>query len=289
MMIPGITHFSNENLINELQQRKGLIPVSINLEQQTLTWLDVGGYHFYEGFFRKSIQVLSVLKKELVSFTTDLSILEDDRIADDFIYPSGFIFHAGHCRSTALAKSLARSRTNLVLSEATPLSQILSLFDPVSTFTDNSRTDRNTSIYRNLVLALCRHRVETHANVFIKFTSHNIHFFDLIHAAFPDVPAIFLSRDAVEIASSFRKQPPGWLKEGDDLEKIVSGFLNRAQRITPEKLRLVDHLAITPEKLTQVLDHFKVYPSETEMDIMKSQFNYDSKVEFNRKKFVKYQ
>ena len=282
MMISEVTHLSNEDLINELQQRKGLIPVSINLEAQIVTWLDIGCYHFYEGFFRKSVQILSMLQKELVSFTTALNILEDDRITGDFIYPSGFIFHAGHCRSTALAKSLARSRENLVLSEATPLSQILPLFN--STTADPARSER---IYRNLVLALCRYRIETHKHAFIKFTSHNIHFFDLIHAAFPDVPAIFLSRNPAEIVSSFRKAPPGWLKDGDDLEEIVSGFLARAKSITPEQLRSVDHLEIVPEKLNQVLDYFKVYPGIAELDLMKSQFDYDSKVEFNRKKFMK--
>jgi hypothetical protein len=279
MIIPEITHLSNEDLINELQQRKGLMPVSINLEEELVTWLDVGSYHFYEGFFRKSIQILSLLQKEMVSFTTELNILEDDRVTGDHIYPSGFIFHAGHCRSTALAKSLARSRENLVLSEVAPLSQVLPLF---KTYTASSKR-----IYRNLVLVLCRHRIETHSHAFIKFTSHNIHFFDLIHATFPDVPAIFLSRNPAEIVSSFRKAPPGWLKDGDDLEEIVSGFLARAQHIDPEQLRSIDHLEITPEKLDLVLDYFKVYPVAAELDLMKSQFDYDSKVEFNRKKFVK--
>lgn len=179
------------------------MPVSINLEQELVTWLDVGSYHFYEGFFRKSIQILSLLQKEMVSFTTDLNILEDDRVTGDHIYPSGFIFH------------------------------------------------------------------------------------DLIHAAFPDVPAIFLSRNPAEIVSSFRKAPPGWLKDGDDLEEIISGFLARAKSIDPEQLRSIDHLEIIPEKLDLVLDYFKVYPVAAELDLMKSQFDYDSKVEFNRKKFVK--
>lgn len=109
----------------------------------------------------------------------------------------------------------------------------------------------------------------------------------MIHAVFPDVPAIFLSRNPAEIISSFRKAPPGWLKDGDDLEEIVSGFLIRAERIAPEQLKSIDHLEITPEKLSQVLDYFKVYPGVAELDLMKSQFDYDSKVEFNRKKFMK--
>jgi len=283
MMINEPDHLANDELLNELQQRKGLIPVSIDPEKQKLIWTDLGMYHFYEGFFSKSLHVYSSLKVDIVSFTTSLDILEDDRIVSDFIYPAGFIFHAGHCRSTALSKSLARSRKNLVLSEATALSQILPLLNGGAELI----TGRDKRMYRNLVLAMCKHRVQTHTRAFIKFTSHNIHSFDLIHAAFPDVPAIFLSRDKAEIVASFRKEPPGWLKAEDDLEEKVQGFLTKAAGIPYVRLTQIDHLAVTPENLSHVLSYFNIDPDETELELMRSQFNYDSKVEFNRKIFKK--
>ncbi|MGZ3872329.1 MAG: hypothetical protein ACXVJD_05405 [Mucilaginibacter sp.] len=276
-------YLENTSLLNELQQRKGLIPVGIDTEKQQLTWTDLGLYHCYEGFFRKSIQVYSSLKTDITSFTTQLDILEDDRIAGDYIYPTGFIFHAGHCGSTALAKSLARSRENLVLSEPAPLSQILTVFDADG----GQAASKNKHIYRNLVLAMCRRRVPTHRHAFIKFTSHNIHYFELIHSAFPDVPAIFLSRDAPGIVASFRRQPPGWLRDGMDLEEKIKEFLAKANSISSRALKHIDHAAVTAENLSMILNYFKVNPHETALDLMKSQFTYDAKVEFNRKKFVK--
>lgn len=272
-------HLANNDLLNELRLRKGLIPVSIDPEKQTLTWADFGMYHFYEGFFRKSMNIYESLKADIMLFTTGLDILEDDRITSDFIYPSGFIFHAGHCRSTALSKSLARSRKNLVLSEATPLSQIL----PILNAGTELLTNKNKQIYRNLTLAMCRYRVPTHIRCFIKFTSHNIHSFDLIHSVFPTVPAIFLSRNSAEIVASFRRQLPAWFREGDDLEEKVKGFLSKAESIPQGRLLQIDHLAVTAENLQQLLSSFNIHPDETELILMKSQFGYDSKVEFNRK------
>lgn len=283
-MMAESVYLENTSLLNELQQRSGLIPVGIDAEKQQLTWTDLGLYHCYEGFFRKSIQVYRSLKTNVTSFTTRLDILEDDRIADDdYIYPTGFIFHAGHCGSTALAKSLARSRENLVLSEPAPLSQILTVFQTGG----DLLTDQNKRSYRNLVLAMCRRRVPTHRHAFIKFTSHNIHSFELIHSAFPDVPAIFLSRDMPEIVASFRRQPPGWLRDGDDLEEKIKGFLAKANSISSGALKHIDHAAVTAENLPMILNYFKVNPHETELALMKSQFIYDAKVEFNRKKFTR--
>jgi hypothetical protein len=281
MMVYSVEHITTDELLNERRQRNGLIPVFIDSEQQTLKWMDMGMYHFYEGFFRKSLDIYTLLKKDIVSFTTDLAILEDDRVAENFVYPSGFIFHAGHCRSTALSKSLARSRTNLLLSEATPLSQIL------FSIQGSIITDKNKQIYRNLVLAMCRQRVNSHTNAFIKFTSHNIHFFDLIHTAFPDVPAIFLTRDSEEITASFHKHPPRWLTDKDDLEAKVKGFLAKADSIPHDQLLPMNHLMVTSENLPNILGYFKTHTNQQELHLMMSQFSYDSKTEFNRKLFAK--
>ena len=281
-MAYSVEHITTDELLDERQRRNGLIPVFIDQERQMLKWMDMDTYHFYEGFFRKSINIYTLLKKDIVSFTTDLAILEDDRIAENFIYPSGFIFHAGHCRSTALSKALARSRANLLLSEATPLSQILLLLG-----IQDLVTDRNKKIYRNLVLAMCRHRVYSHTNAFIKFTSHNIHFFDLIHIAFPDVPTMFLTRDSEEIIASFRKHPPGWLTDEDDLQIKIKGFLAKAGSVPHDQLLHIDHLKVTPENLSNILAYFNTYPNQEELHLMMSQFSYDSKTEFNQKLFIK--
>ena len=80
--------------------------------------MDLDGYHCYEGFFHQSlVSYLSLLKANPpYRVRTPVNILSDVQIPDA-IHPTAFIFHAGRCGSTLLAKVLARSRANLVLSE----------------------------------------------------------------------------------------------------------------------------------------------------------------------------
>jgi hypothetical protein len=281
-MIISASGSKNELLLSELKKRSGLIPTAIHSETRELVWTDMQAYHFYEGFFRKSVNTHYILnKKNVYRFLSSLDILEDDRIIGDFIRPRGFIFHAGHCGSTAVAKSLSRSRSNLVLSEATPISQLFLFFKKHS----DIHPAQQERMLRNLILALCRNRVESHQRTFIKFTSHNIHFFDLLKSVFPDAPALFLRRDQESILKSFRKRPPAWFKDEMDLEESVQGFLTKAASIPDEMLLKFDYSEVNAANFPRMLAHFRVLPEPEELALMQSQFKYDSKVEFNMKTF----
>ena len=280
-------HISNGDLINELKTRSGLMPIGMDDEKGMLTWMDMGKYHFYEGFFHKSLDMYNALNNKAVNlFTTSLDILDDDSIVTNFVYPSGFIFHAGRCGSTLISKSLARSREHLVISEASVLNHIL---DPVNQNTGSfSETDKHR--YRNLVLAMCRRRLPAYKHSFIKFTSNNIHFFEFIHSVFPDVPAIFLTRNVSEIVSSFRRARPKWLKADAGttyFDDIVRGFIQHALTISPDALKHIDYRMLTAENLPIILAYFGVNVDEVQLKLMQSQFAYDSKVELNRKLFSK--
>jgi hypothetical protein len=291
-------HLSNEAFFFELENRQGLIPVSINVDDQQVVWLDMEMYHFYEGFFHKSLNTYSTLKKNItISFATNLDVLEDDLILKDYIYPTGFIFHAGRCGSTLLSKSLARSRENLVLSEAPPLNQIFQVF------TKNGErpveiNEKNKRIYRNLLLAMARRRVSTHKHLFVKFTSFNINFFSFIHSIFPDVPAIFLTRNKPDIIASYRKRPPAWLSTNPQALKMLTGsdsygretiidiFLKKAADISPDSLKPIDYEILKPCNLSLILSYLNWQTIDSaQLEVMKSQFEFDSKIEFNKKKF----
>jgi hypothetical protein len=291
-------YLANEAFFDELKNRKGLIPISIDVDNQKIVWLDMEAYHFYEGFFHKSLDTYFSLKKfDVISFTTDLNILEDDRVLTDYIYPTGFIFHAGRCGSTLLAKTLARSRENLVISEASPLNQVLRVFTKNGEQTA-AENDKSKHIYRNLLLAMSMRRVASHQYCFIKFTSYNIRFFNFIHSVFPDVPAIFLTRDAAKIVASFQKRAPGWLNDKNpnifktlsgsretDAQMIVRDFLACAADQPVNVLKPIEYEMLKPENLSFILSCFNISPNETQVELMKSQFAFDSKVEFNKKPF----
>ncbi|MFM7022564.1 MAG: hypothetical protein ACKOXB_06260 [Flavobacteriales bacterium] len=277
---------SKKIFLEEVRKRKGLIPASIDIAAQSITWRDFGKYHFYEGFFSQSLRYFEALSKgDIFSCTTHLDVLEDDYLLDDTIHPSGFIFHSGRCGSTLMSKVLATSKKNVVISESEPHNDILHLLANSEGKIDC--TEKNKKIYRNLVLAMGRKRSENYQHHFIKFTSYNILFFDFIHAALPDVPAIFISRDTEEIMQSFHKNPPGWLNteneflqritNSTDARKIIEKFISSATLYDNELLHKVDYKMLRAEHLPQLLQYLKYSPDAGEIETMKKQFLFDSK------------
>ncbi len=296
-------HLSKEHLFGELKLRPGLIPVSIDAENRRLNWLDAEKYHFYEGFFSKSLRMFSALKKgNLSEFTTDLTVLEDNRILTDYVYPSGFIFHASRSGSTLLTKILARTRKNSIISEAPPHNQIWEFLAGVEKNIPE-QSERNKRIYKNLLLAMARKRVATHEKHFIKFTSFNIRFVDFIKSVFPDVPSVFLYRAPKKILASLNKKSAAWsdLKNQESVKfllgvspekaatefaaQAVESFFTGALKHDSDKLKYLNFDKLNRENLTIVLEFFNVEAGESELALMKSEFNYYSKSDFNKKKF----
>ncbi|MET0393848.1 MAG: hypothetical protein ABW019_11940 [Chitinophagaceae bacterium] len=291
-------HLTKEALLAALQEYKGLIPVSILVREEQLLWLDMEGYHFYEGFFHKTLDLFHALKKgRVTSFITDVAVLEDKAVLTDYLYPDGFIFHAGRCGSTTLAKALARPQENLVISEARPHNSVWKVLthdgeEPLT------MSERNKAIYRHLILAMARRRRAAHRRFFIKFSSFNIRFFDFIHSVFPDVPALFLERDLAAILHSWRNSPPGWLEQDHpkalkmltgsdvpDLEQIIKYFLEKAAGYPDSQLKHVDYTMLKAENLPLILSYLHYGPEPAALALMQTQLAYDSKVELNRKKF----
>lgn len=284
----------------ELKAHSGLIPISINPDKNEITWMDLEKYHFYEGFFHKSLSFFTALKKgNTYTTTSPLAVLKNDDLFTGSLYPTGFIFHVGRCGSTLLAKVLARSSENLVLSEPEPLNSVLNVFtknglQPIEKY------ENNQNIYKNLILALGRRRNPLHKNFFIKFTSYNIHLFHYIHAIFPDVPAIFITRDLDEVVNSFEGNIPPWLKsphhqfiksitgnESVKLRTVIEGFLQKAAQQNPSELKTIDYKTLRAENLQDLLDLFNVVPHPAHIDAMKAEFLFNSKQELRRKLFDK--
>lgn len=288
-----IQHLNISSFYTVWGQHPGLIPVLV--KDGIVIWQDVSTYHFYEGFFHKSLHNLKMLRKgPAVTFSTDMAILKDDRFAEESLGLSGFIFHTGRCGSTLLTKVLASSRNNHIISEAQPLNKIFALLTKGGDIAVESNPEHKI-IYRNLLLALARKRLNTHQRCFVKFSSYNIHFAGFIQTIFPEVPAVFITRDTSEVVDSFKKRPPAWMEEsnfleikrvyglqGDNLEEVVAGFKNESDRLLIKQLSSGE---LKPENIAHICRRFNYTPESADIDNMKRQFLYDSKVEFNKKQF----
>ena len=150
-------------------------------------WADLKGFHFYQGFFVESLaDFVRLHGHPPTSFLTSLEVLAD-ALTPESPEPSAFIFHAGRCGSTLLSRVLARSRLNNVLSEAPTHNQIWHLLMNLN------QLDR-AAIFRKLLLATGRRRLESHRAYIVKFSSYNVIRFAQIRSAFPNTPSLFLFR-----------------------------------------------------------------------------------------------
>jgi hypothetical protein len=286
---------SKQELKDALEKHVGLIPIKIDVEKREIIWSDLGEYHFYEGFFHKSLEVyFNLNKNRIIAYSSDIDTLLDKTLLKKYVYPSGFIFHLGRSGSTLLSKILARNRNHLVISEAAPLNQIWEILKEIN---DMNKLEEFKIIYQNLLLSMLRHRLKSHKYSFIKFTSYNIHFFQYINDIFPDVPAIFLYKEPNEVISSFAKNPSGILNLSNktlafftgivnpNMESIVQKQISEAFEIQDDKLKRVKFESLIPENLILFCQYFNVEINPNQLKTMITQFKFDSKVDFNKKEF----
>ena len=298
-----------EQLAARLDSIPGLIPVRIDLEQGKLLWRDLGRYHLYEGFFKNSMAALDGLQSirrpgvPTEYWVTDVEVLLDPDILRQSIPPSGFIFHMGRCGSTLLAKSLARSRSNLVFGEANPHQQFWAYLSGSGSGSGSltvARTQRNLNLYRRLVLAMGRRRLDSYRRHFCKFTSFDTLFIDFIMTAFPNTPAIYLYRDPAEVLVSYWRKKAGWLGyqgtpwgdfmagpdatgQGDEptyFSEVIRNCFMTVLRCDAPNLRFLHYDALRVENLPAIWSWLGVdYPSQDRL-LMQDQFGRYSKSDF---------
>jgi hypothetical protein len=278
-MLPNLEALllTESQLVAELSERPGLIPVSIDPSRLEIIWLDLESYHSYEGFFYQSLDVYRSLRRcPPALFTTSIDVLRKLPL-DDSVQPTGFIFHSGRCGSTLLAKVLARSRENLVFSEAAAHNLVWKSLPGCGC--------EAIKMYRNLVLAMGRRRLASYRGHFIKFTSFNIMRFDSIRAAFPDTPAIFLFNEPGAVLESSAREVLPFLGVDVGLSRIwpdagaaFADFCGAALAVRDPKFRCLEYSALTPRNLPSILRFLGREPaSAKELALMESAFLWDAK------------
>jgi hypothetical protein len=241
------------------------------------------------------------------AFTTDFSILLDDRVLADPIVPSGFMFHISRCGSTLTAKALARSPRHVVINQGGPLQRGFWATITREWTREASPNPENLKAFRNLVLAMTRRRQPRQDRSFVKFISWNTLYASFIVEAFPHMPAMFLYRNPVEVvASTLRdttavlwakgKRQAGFLTGLDwretvemrDVEYLAHCFaryLEMAER-SSGRISPVNYADITPENFPAILERgLRFDPDTDELALMLEQFQYYSKDDSNQHRF----
>ncbi|MFQ5348062.1 MAG: hypothetical protein ACE5ED_09505, partial [Rhodothalassiaceae bacterium] len=178
----------------------GLVPLAIDpAGAGTILWGDLGRHPFREWQFLYTVKHLAERGEIGERLATGMEILDDEALFADSVPPSGFILHISRCGSTLLAKALARPAGNMMISQGGPLQRGF-----WAHITDDWRRPATAEAatlrrLRTLILAMTRRRRGDERRAFVKFISWNSLYIDLIAAAFPDVPSLFLYRDPVEV------------------------------------------------------------------------------------------
>jgi len=297
-------------IVKALARFPGLIPVDLDVERRTVIWQDLGAFHCYDGFFTAALRLFTGVMRarhgesSIVRFETGLDVLDSDDVLTDCLWPTGFIFHASRCGSTALVRSLARSRAHIVFGEAEAHNRIWPLLLDLSTSAPSISAAARER-YRRLILAMGRRRQSGSRAHIVKFTSFNILLLRIIREVFPDVPALFLYRDPTAIIASLRKRPPAWAfnrtspfaafvagsagaGSPDDAayyDKVVARFFESALLAREDRFKYLEYGDLTAEHLPAVLEVLGVRAGSDDVSLMRAQFRYDAKSDFPRREF----
>jgi len=173
----------------------------------TVDWADLSHERFVEPFFDQTVArwATGPHAKPLVRTGLDAFLALDNEPSLD---PSGLIFHLSRCGSTLVSRLLGTLPGVVVVSEPSPLNALLGL--------DPDRVDGATLVrlVRLLMRALGRRRHGDERHLVLKCTSWNIRRREILAAAFPETPWVWVQRDPADVVASLLANPPGWLGLG---------------------------------------------------------------------------
>ena len=314
-LIPAIgqTRLSNDAAVERIRAIPGMVPLAIDPETDSggagaVLWADIGQHPFREWQYMYTVDALAKQGRIGEAFTTDFGILLDDRILADPITPSGFMFHISRCGSTLSAKALARSPRHVVINQGGPLQRGFWATITRDWTQDAVPSADNLKAFRNLVLAMARRRNAEEAYSFVKFISWNTLYMDFAMQAFPQVPALFLYRNPVEVIASVLRETSavlwakgrrqaGFLTGLDWQDTVDMGNVEYLARIFARYLELADaasgrvahvnYVDINPDNFPAMLARgLNFDPGADELALMIEQFRFHSKDDSDGKVFT---
>jgi hypothetical protein len=193
----------------ELAELARWTPIRFDLSgaAPVVDWADLSEERFVEPFFDQTVARWASGPRARPLIRTGLEAL----VALDnepSLEPAGMIFHLSRCGSTLVSRLLGTLPGTVVLAEPSPLNALLGL--------NPGRVEAATLVrlVRLLVRALGRRRHGDERHLVLKCTSWNIRRREILAAAFPETPWVWVQRDPAHVLASLLATPPGWLGLG---------------------------------------------------------------------------
>lgn len=265
-----------------------------------VVWLDFGDRPLVEQKFRFSVDARLDQAPGAACFSTPL----DPAVLAATGEPlpiAGFVFLLPRSGTTLLAKALARCPENAVLNEATALQEGV-----IEALCDGWRSPiepgAGAACLRALIGALARRRAPGERRAFFKFMTFHSLYLDVLRAAFPQVPFLFVYREPVEVLVSAAQRPGALLMrvkggpaaaawtgldarttaEMDDDAYRARLFRRYLEAVATHgsPISVLDYRDISPDRLPSILARaFGYQPDPDALAAMRDQFRFYSKAD----------
>ncbi|UXY15021.1 sulfotransferase family protein [Chitiniphilus purpureus] len=180
------------------------LPIRIWPEQGQwwVDWAWFGNTRLTEPFFHDSVEAaLRLPLNQALRRTTPIDSLAQWQSHRPGQPPRAFIFHASRCGSTLITQLLTGLARDAVYAEPAALDALLRAH-----YRDPQAATSQVAWLQGLLSAFGQRRCGGEQGVVVKLDAWNIFEADLVRAACPDVPGIYLYRDPLEIAVSHLRQ-----------------------------------------------------------------------------------
>ncbi|MDT7733669.1 MAG: hypothetical protein QOE12_843 [Mycobacterium sp.] len=262
----------------------------------SVDWADLSAERFVEPFFDQTVGRWATGPRAQPLVRTGLdALLALDR--EPSLDPVGMVFHLSRCGSTLVSRLLATVPGVVVIAEPSPLNALLGI--------EPQRVDGATlvQVVRVLVRALGRRRFGDERQLVLKCTSWNIRRQEILTAAFPDTPWVWVQRDPAEVIASLLATPPSWL--GDQalppqtarhfgIDPAAVSTMTRAEFTAralgamlfsaaagPARRVCVDHVELPSAVWQRVAPHFGIQTDDAAIQRMAEQSRFYSKTARN--------
>lgn len=300
---------SAEQAADTIRGIPGLVPIAIDPAGGGWVYFADFGTHPYRDWqFIFSVERLAASGALTTCFRTPLEVLDRTDLVAEPLDPRGFVFHISRCGSTLFGKVLARASTASVINQGGPLQRGFWAAACNDWADGAGLAPWAARRFRTLLHLLGRERIPGQRDVFVKFISWNTLYLDFIHDAFPEVPRIFLYRDAVEVVSSVLRETTAvlWAKDRPQARFLTGLPLTEVARLDAVEYLavcygryfevaaeaaarpwLLNYRQLTPDRLFDIVRRaFSFEPEPTDRERMLEQFKYHSKDDSDRAVFA---
>lgn len=228
----------------------GWVPMELRRGNRQVAWIRLDERGLTDPFFQQTVRRLGTPGSENIRQTNVETMMT---VGEDII-PNGFIFHISRCGSTLLANALRAYPGSVVVSEARPISQVLSrILEPAA----RDGTSQHERLLVGVVRSYGQLNKFPNSSVTFKLTSWNLLHIATFRKLWPHVPCLILIRDPLEVAVSCLKERPGWLRNSQEMAKRASRQLGGTEEeICARMLGLFFEVAVEQcDALCRIVDY----------------------------------